>query len=746
VRPPILWIAAAFAAGLWTGLAGWPIVAPALCLAGGAAATLRRAPVAAACALAVLAGVLWGAAARGERMRTCAGRWTVQAAGSGGGAAGTRARITRAARVRLFDNAAAEGGMVDATVQGGPCGGRLRIRWPAGHPAAGGSEWIVAGRWLGRVERGLLAARHVRLADPVPRGRGAWRGRIAARARDLFGSRAPLVDALVLARRSELAPEVRERFARAGLAHLLAISGLHVGFLAAWLTLVLRWCGLGARTRFGVSAAIIGLYVWMLGAPAATLRAALMLAVGGVGRMRQRAVAPRGAIGLTVLLLLLLDPWALRAVGAWLSVAAVGAVVWAGRALARRPGAVRALGAGAAATLATAPITAYAFGTVAPVGIAANLVAIPLGAVAVPGLFATLLLSWIVPPVAALMAGGAGLALAAVDQVARLAAAVPGGHLVMATGWRSGLTWAALAAALGWVGLLRHRAWVSAARLAFLACVASWALVARTVSLDDPPGLAVHFLDVGQGDAAVLRTPHGHWVVLDGGPRGAGGDAGRRVVVPFLRRRGVARVSLVIASHGDADHLGGLPAVVETFRPALVLEPGEPLGKPLYLDWLAEVEASGARWTPARSGDRLVVDSVVFEVLSPDPRWASIPMDANEHSVVLRVRYGVVTLLFAGDAGLPVEARLAGRVGRVDVLKIGHHGSRSATSTRWLAELQPATAIISVGRGNRYGHPAPDVLDRLARAGIAVLRTDRAGTITLTTDGTRAHTDFRHHD
>jgi beta-lactamase superfamily II metal-dependent hydrolase len=121
----------------------------------------------------------------------------------------------------------------------------------------------------------------------------------------------------------------------------------------------------------------------------------------------------------------------------------------------------------------------------------------------------------------------------------------------------------------------------------------------------------------------------------------------------------------------------------------------------------------------------------------------AVPADVNDHGVVLLVTYGAERLLFQADAGLPVEARLAGRVGRVDVLKVGHHGSRSASSEAWLEELAPTTAVISVGAHNRYGHPAPDVVERLQRLGIAVLRTDQLGTITFASDGTHATFDVR---
>src|SRR5438552_5534 len=158
--------------------------------------------------------------------------------------------------------------------------------------------------------------------------------------------------------------------------------------------------------------------------------------------------------------------------------------------------------------------------------------------------------------------------------------------------------------------------------------------------------------------------------------------------------------------------------------------------------------AMGRSGAPARRGDRLDVDGVTIDVLSPDSAWVASQTDINEESVVLLVSYGGARLLFAGDAGMPTEAHLAGQVGRVTLLKVGHHGSRGATSDRWLDELRPAEAVISVGAKNRYGHPAPEAIARLRGHGVTVLRTDQRGTITFTVSshGTLAIADVGHHD
>jgi competence protein ComEC len=728
VRPPVLFLSIAFGAGLFFGLdpvrgalyAVAPVLAAAILLA-------RRAPLGSAVGIMGVAGAIWGTAAARERAATCAGGHA------------------RAAIVRLLDPVSKQGGVVDADVLPGTCGGGLRLRWPEDRPAHGGTEWVVAGRWSGTGERGVLVVRRTLQLDSMPRGRGALRDRLSARSTELFGARAAIVNALVFAPNEQLDPDIRERYVRSGLAHILSISGLHVGFLAAWLALLLRTLRLAPVPRFAAMLLLLFGYLWLLGLPPPALRAGAMLVLAELARLRQRVVAPRAVVALSALVVLLVDPAALRSVGAWLSVAGVTAVIWADRAFAQAPRALRLVAPALAATLLTAPISAFVFGTVAPIGVVANLVAIPIAGIAVPGLVLALGLSWVVTGLARLVAAGAGLGLALLDLVARGAAAVPGGHVIMIAGWQAAALWAALAGVAWWLWRSPRRPWLLAARLAFAATVFTATSLRDVFPLDACRCLTVFFLDVGQGDAALLRTPHNRWIVIDGGPRTPESDAGRRIVVPFLRRQGAGRVAVAVATHGDADHLGGMPAVIEAFDPELVLEPGEPLGRPLYLEFLARVEESGARWHPARAGDRIELDGVALEVLSPDSLWMTLPLDVNEHGVVLRVSYGAVRLLFQADAGLPVEARLAGRVGRVELLKVGHHGSRSATSDAWLDELAPHEAVISVGRHNRYGHPTPEVLARLAAHGVTLLRTDERGTITFSTDGHGARLRS-HHD
>jgi competence protein ComEC len=167
----------------------------------------------------------------------------------------------------------------------------------------------------------------------------------------------------------------------------------------------------------------------------------------------------------------------------------------------------------------------------------------------------------------------------------------------------------------------------------------------------------------------------------------------------------------------------------------VVVEPGGPLADPAYAGFLTTLARDSVAWHPARAGERFGLDGVGFTVLHPATDWPEWGHDVNEDSVVLLVQYGEFEALFTGDAGFPAEAALRGRVGPVDLLKVGHHGSRGSTGDELLDSLRPLAAVISVGR-NDYGHPAPETLSRLERRRIPVFRTDRDGTVSVTTDGT----------
>jgi len=255
--------------------------------------------------------------------------------------------------------------------------------------------------------------------------------------------------------------------------------------------------------------------------------------------------------------------------------------------------------------------------------------------------------------------------------------------------------------------------------------------------------LRVTFLDVGQGDSAVIETPSRKCFVVDTGSATATESRGRSVVLPFLRSRGVNRLDAMALTHWDLDHAGGARAVLSGIRIGRLLLPADgPWNREVTdteRDTLTLVRQRGVPIVHMTAGQTVRVgDGVTFDVLNPPPpgsRYA--PRSDNDASLVMMVRYGATRILLAGDAETDAEHRMVrdGLDLKADVLKVGHHGSNGATSDRWLNAVQPQVAVISVGKGNAFGHPDPRVLRRLNRHGTRILRTDVTGAITVWSDG-----------
>ncbi|HEX5724641.1 MAG TPA: DNA internalization-related competence protein ComEC/Rec2, partial [Longimicrobiaceae bacterium] len=473
------------------------------------------------------------------------------------------------------------------------------------------------------------------------------------------------------------------------------------------------------------------------------LRAGVMMALSLMAVVLQRPSATLPPVAAAALVILAAQPMAALDAGFQLSVAGVLGIILLRRAMLERvPAAWRAHAAGrwlaeslvvsVAAFLATAPVVAHHFGQVAPVSILANLPAIPLTSLALIGAGAAAATEPVLPPLARLLADGAGVMLDALGAVVDLAVAVPGGHAaVPRPQWP---LWAA--AGLAFLLALdlagRMRAGVRWAIATGTACAAF--LLLPPAALPGGDGVELAFIDVGQGDAIALRTPAGRWLLVDAGPLEDAYDAGEKRVLPFLRARGARRVEALVLTHPHADHIGGAAAVMRALPVGTLVEPGLPFGSPVYLETLRTAERRGVAWHAARQDRVLRVDGVELTFLWPVADLLDSVEDANEISAVLRVRYGDFAALLTGDASAAVERALVARYGaelEADVLKAGHHGSATSTSDELLAAVRPALAVVSCGARNEYGHPAPEVVARLERGGAEVARTDLDGTVVV---------------
>jgi len=432
-----------------------------------------------------------------------------------------------------------------------------------------------------------------------------------------------------------------------------------------------------------------------------------------------------------VLLLLILDPWLVWSVGFQLSVAATAGMVAMATLIAQRlarwlPGPV-ALAAGTtlAAQLGVTPILLFYFHEVPWVTLAANLAAFPAVSPALLlGIAASMLgLLWM--PLGRFVAGFALLPMRYLEWVADHLAKAPvgsittkGGPEVLVVG---GAVAVALATALrtGWrpprpavvigVAVLPLLVWTSA------------------VGAGRPAALTVRFFDVGQGDSALVTSPAGAAILIDGGPD-------QEQVATDLASVGVKRLDVLVASHPHADHITGLPAVLARVPVGLVLEPGCPDTSALQADLETTIVQEGVSVQHPRAGQSYTVGDIHIQVLSPDRCWIDTDSDANNDALVMMIARGDDSVLFATEPEEPAQQVLLdeGVDLHADVLKVPHHGAATSLPSFFQA-VDPRVAVVSVGP-NPYGHPVPATLQTIAETGAEVWRTDQHGTVTVTFD------------
>ncbi|WP_209647922.1 DNA internalization-related competence protein ComEC/Rec2 [Kibdelosporangium banguiense] len=556
-------------------------------------------------------------------------------------------------------------------------------------------------------------------------------------AADVLGPEsAGLLPALVVGDTSALPHRVVEEFRTAGMSHLLAVSGANLAIVGVATLLLLRALRVGPRWCAAGSGVMLVGFVVLAGPEPSVLRAAVM---GGVGLLaliigRERSALP--ALAASVIVLVLHDPAMSMNIGFVLSVLATGALVlvaakWSrcltGRGMPRLI--AEALAVPAAAHLATAPVVAGMSGKVSLVAIGANLLAAPVVAPAtVLGLLAALAAGG-VPWLAEWFVWSAGPELYWMVTVGRHAAAIPGAAMDWPAGWWGGMLLAVVLVAA--VLVLRRRRW----RVLVLAMIAGLLVVLVPVKVLapgwPPSGWSSVACDVGQGDAVVLATDEpGRAILVDTGP-----DPG--AVAGCLDRLGVDRIPLVILSHLHADHVGGLSAVLAEHSVGAVAVGSGRLPVWAWRQVRSEAERTQVPVLWLTVGQRLDWPGLTVEVLGPghvDTRQEgeASGTEINNASVVLRATTRSGRVLLTGDVEISAQTDLldAGADLKADILKVPHHGSRYIVP-EFLDAVRPRIALISVGAGNRYGHPNPGTLSRLASKGATVLRTDQDGDVAV---------------
>ena len=623
----------------------------------------------------------------------------------------------------------------------------VRLKRPHGNANPNGFDYEA---WL--LERDIRATGYVRQNPAQRLAEMVWRPdyvveRLRYQVRASFASMLPgerypwagILVALVVGDQKAIQGDLWTTFNRTGTTHLMSISGLHVTMIAALFGLLVgalwrRVPVLALRLPAQRAAVLAGclmafFYVLLAGFAVPAQRTLYMLLVAALAQTSERVVAPSRTLVLALLVVLLIDPWAVLAAGFWLSFGAVGALLYVGAAVVGEAGMSDGKGGGWrakirawgvvqwAATLASLPVLLLVFQQFSLVSPLANAIAIPV-------------VSFIVTPLALLAAVIPWWPLAA------LAHAVLGGLMVFlewcATWpvWQAPAPplWAAIIAGLGVAICLLPRGMPGRLLGVALLLPAIFWPVERPLE-----GEAwVTVLDVGQGLAAIVRT-RDHTLIYDPGPLySAESDAGQRVVVPYLRSLGINKVDVLMVTHRDSDHAGGSASV----RSALAV--GKVVSSLPEVD--GELCSTGQYWD---------WNGVQLTVLHPEMEDYGEKRKSNNLSCVLRIEAGGRRMLLTSDIEARDEAALLQRdpaALKADVLLMPHHGSRTSSTPAFIAAVGAPEVVIPVGYRNRFGHPKADVVERYSRGGAQVWRTDRDGALSIRLAANEASVSAWRHD
>jgi competence protein ComEC len=620
-----------------------------------------------------------------------------------------------------------QGAIIESVVElrepRGPSDGfdeRALLRRRGVHVVARGRSWRLVGR------RGGITG----LADRIHHGLA---GAIAP---GLTGERRAVLAGLVLGEEEELSEELRERFRASGLYHLLAVSGQNVAFVAGGVLLIAWLLGISRLVAEVGALGAIGAYVLAVGWQPSVVRAGVAGALASLAWLASRPRDRWYFLFLGAAVLMAWNPYSLLEPGFQLSFAAVAAIfiavprlegVFEGYPLPAVLAGIVAVSA--ACGLATAPILLLQFGSVPVYSILSN----ALVAAVIPPCFAlallTALLDHLLPQAALAAAWLNGWLAAYIAACARAVGGLPGAQVSSKT-----LFVAAALTVLLVFAALRLPAWRRPGLVVLLVVsavlFAGWKLHSGSPPPPPPSGLRLTILDVGQGDSILLQVPEGA-VLVDQGPPEAEVD-------DQLRRLGIRRLALLVLTHPQRDHVGGAAEVLEHIEVDRVLDPAIPAESPEESAALAAARERSVPIVQARAGVVFRLGRLRLELLWPD--GLHVPgVDPNLRATVMLATYGKVDALLTADAESPVTLPL--RPPRVEILKVAHHGSEDDGLPRLLELTRPVVAVISCGRNNDYGHPAPTTIAALTAAPhLDVFRTDLDGPVVVETDGEQIST------
>jgi len=564
------------------------------------------------------------------------------------------------------------------------------------------------------------------------------------------GKARALVKALLLGERGEISPELKDAFARCGVIHALAISGLHIGYIGVIFFVFFSLLRFNYQARIIAVLISVFCYALLIGFEPPIVRASLMMGILLIGRLIQRQTDIFNVISTAALIILIINPQELFQASFQLSFAAILSIVYLYQSLktifekwspfvkltqnkiGEYAGTLFLVSV--AAQLGTLPIVAFYFGRIPLIAFVLNLVVIPVVGIVIALGFATLACSLISLPLAQFYTNTNTVFLEYLIRVIEIVSKIKFstieiGRIGLITilayyfllwliinfnkkTYRKTLLYSTIAIALFflWQPIFKHQKWME-----------------------------VIYFDVGQGDAALMKFPDGKNLLIDAGPKLENFDAGSFFIVPYFKREWIRHLDGVILSHSDNDHVGGMPSIFRKIPVEAVFDNGLYQSSSVCSTYQFLIDSLQIQHQIVEAGEQLKnFENYGLYIIHPCKSFMKkFDQDVNNCSIVVKIVFGKISFLFPGDIEQEAEEILLnyGNLLRSDVLKIAHHGSQTSSTSAWLDQVQPQFAVISVGKNNRFNFPAPSVLKRLNQLGIQIIRTDLNGAAVFRTDG-----------
>lgn len=553
---------------------------------------------------------------------------------------------------------------------------------------------------------------------------------------------------LLLGNREYITRDVKQMFVDTGTIHILAVSGTHVGVVALIFYALFTMLRLPRRAVAVASMLALLFYMVITGMSPSVCRATIMAIVVLLGMCFERPVNIYNSLAVAGLILLVFDTTTLFSTGAQLSFAAVFSIVYFYPKLTSRfqqfsdegwlhrgvKGIVQIFAVSCAAQLGTIPFTAFYFGRISLVSFLANILVVPLAGLLIVLGFVELSTAQVSIMLASTYAEVTNGVYALLQWIVRQGASVPFASLPVGSLALSEVVLYFLVI----LGLSMPKKWFKYSIIVILIIANSILYVSLFTST--PRTLKSIFFDVGQGDACFLEFPEGTNVLIDAGPRSRTSDAGKRILVPYFQKNNIHRIHYAVLTHPHDDHYGGILSIANSLRIDTIVVPMFDHYPEEFEKILEELQNKGAYIRKVGMGEQLYPSTNCrCYVLSPSRAFQS-SKNINNSSLVLKIVYKKKVLLFTGDAEREVERALVQRYSdflRADLLKVGHHGSKSSTSELFLDVVQPGKAMISVGEKNTFGHPSEIVLERLRNRNIVYKLTSHDHAVYIVCPGER---------